>query len=257
MAKQVVVGPDLTLDWDKYRNIMHELHGQIGRGVLTLDHLQAIVEHRNPFEVAAVAQPKAEVVQSVRSVDELLADWVNFYRDVFGEEVDFSGLRVPERRKGFDRLIVVAKDMSPERVFQKCQEQFHCWKYTDRNLDEIVFDANGLERKYRRSDHETHAVWVRDRVESDDELKNRSADNLANAKIPGITLEARELYELKYFKETGKHLDRRNWTLCSGSQNLSGGVPGVDWCGVDDKMYVDWYRPAYSRGDLCSREQVS
>lgn len=51
MTKQmVVVSPDLTLDWDKYRHIMYELHGQIGRGVLTLDHLQAVVEHRNPFE---------------------------------------------------------------------------------------------------------------------------------------------------------------------------------------------------------------
>ena len=64
MAKQqVVVGPDLMLDWDKYRGIMHELHGQIGRGILTLDHLQLVVEHRNPFE--AVVAAKADIIVSI------------------------------------------------------------------------------------------------------------------------------------------------------------------------------------------------
>lgn len=256
MAKQAVVGPDLMLDWDKYCNIMHELHGQIGRGVLTLDHLQAVVEHRNPFEV--VASPKAGVVQVVRSVDEILAEWVSFYREVFGEEVDFSGLRVPERRDGFNRLIVVAKGMTPESVFQKCRALFKAWKYTiDRSLDEVVFDADdGVEQKYRQSDHKTYAVWVRDRVEADQELKNLSANQLKEYGILGITLEARELYELKYFKETGKHLDWKIVTLCAGSRRVDGRVPGVDW-GGRGRMRVYWYNPSNAYDDLRSREQVS
>lgn len=211
--------------------------------------------------VVAVTSDTAIVVPTISTaevVKAILADWGNFYRDVFGEEVDFSGLRVPERRDGFDRLIVVAKGMSPERVFQKCQEHFMCWKYTgQQGLDEVVFDVGGVDRKYRRSDHESHAIWVRDRAEVDQELKNRSANDLATAKIPGITLEARELYELKYFRETGKHLDIRNWTLCTGSRRVDGCVPSVYWYGISDKMSVYWYFPDGADGSLRSREAVS
>lgn len=265
MTKQsMVVGPGLTPDWlKKRRGIMGAIEDQLILGLerpgagLTLDQLQVVVEHRNPFETVVPLKP--EVIQAVRSVEELLADWVTFYREVFGEEVDFSGLKVPERRQGFDRLIVVARGMSPERVFQKCHEHFRCWKYTNQSLDEIVFDVGGVEQKYRRSDHETHAVWVHDRVEADQELKNRSANNLAAAAIPGITLEARELYELKYFKETGegKHLDIRSVTLCTGSRDVNGSVPRVHWCGYDDKVYVSWYSPSSAGDDLRSREAVS
>lgn len=254
MAKKiVVVGPDLMLDWDKYRNIMHELHGQIGRGVLTLDHLQAVVEHRNPFD--AVTSPKTEFVQAVRSMDELLADWVNFYRDVFGEEVDFSGLRVPERREGFDRLIVVAKGMSPERVFQKCREYFRCAER--QGLDEIVFDLGGVDRRYRRSDHETHAVWVRNLVKADQELNYQSANDLTARGIPGITLEARELYELKFFRETSNHLDARGTsTLCTGSRLYNRLVPSVHWSDSADRMIVLLHPPSFAEVFLRSREVV-
>lgn len=263
MTKQVVVGPGLTPDWLKKRKgVMEAIENQIilglerSRAGLTLDQLQLVVEHKNPFDAVAVAQPKSEVVQTVRSVDEVLADCFSFYQNVFEEEVDFSCLRVPERREGFDRLIVVAKGMSPERVFQKCQEHFRCWKYTD-NLDEIVFDAEGVERKYRRSDHETYALWVRNRIEADQELKNLSANQLKGCGIPGITLEARELYELKYFKETGKHLDLRNWTFCTGSRGVDGRVPSVSWYGDYDGMRVYWYYPDDAYGYLRSREAVS
>lgn len=206
---------------------------------------------------AVVAPPVSVVTASViRSVDEQFADWVNFYRDVFREEVDFSGLRVPEHRDGFDRLIVIAKKMSPERVFQKCRGNFRCWKYTYQSLDKIVFDVDSLERKYRRSDHESYAIWVRDREEADQELKSRSANDLAHARIPGITLEARELYELKYFKETRKHLDRHNWTLCAGSRGVRGRVPSVSWDGDDDRLRVEWDRPDVAGDRLRSREAV-
>ena len=207
------------------------------------------------LDVDAIVVP---TISTAEVVETIIIDWVNFYRDTFGEEVDLSDLQAPERRGGFDRLIVVAKGMTPERVFQKCFEHFWCWKYTgDQSLDEVMFDVGGVEKKYRRSDDETHAVWVRDRDEADQELKNRSANDLEAAKIPGITLEARELYELKYFKETGKHLDIRNWTLCTGSRGVDGDVPGVSWRGDRGRMGVDWCSPSGASGDLRSREAVS
>lgn len=214
--------------------------------------------HRGAVIVAPDVAIVVPTISTAEVVAAILVDWATFYRDIFGIEVDFSDLGVPKRRLGFDRLIVVAKGMGPERVFQKCQEHFQCRKYTgQQNLDDIVFDVGGLEKKYRRSDHETHAVWVRDRIEADQENKNRSANDLAMAKIPGITLEVREFYELKYFRETRKHLDIHNWTLCTGSRDVYGSVLGVSWHGHSDEMDVDWHHPDDANDDLRSREAVS
>ncbi len=229
---------------------------KLKNGGISPEELKRFAKRENPFEVVVV--PNVISTSAVPTIEELLADWANFYRDVFGEEADFSGLRVPQRCEGFDRLIIIAKGMTPERVFQKMQEFFTCWKYTgDRSLDEVVFDADGVEKKLRHSDRETHAVWVRNRVEADQELNNQSANQLKERGIPGITLEARELYELKYFKETGRHLDIRNWTLCAGSRGVDGDVPGVLWDDDDREVWVFWYDSSRAGDYLRSREQVS
>ena len=53
---RVVVSPDLMPDWlEKRRGIFYEIDGQLIRGVLTLDQMQLVVEHRNPFEVKVLS----------------------------------------------------------------------------------------------------------------------------------------------------------------------------------------------------------
>jgi hypothetical protein len=136
-----------------------------------------------------------------------------------------------------------------QMVYDKCKELFGAWKYTNNSLDQAV-PTNDRDTK---NGH--YAIWVRDRVEADEELKNKSANDLKEASTPGNTLLERLLLELKYFKETGKHLDIENWTLCSGSRDSDGCVPGVGWYG--DEMRVGWYYPGFRRGILRSREVVS
>ena len=58
MSDKLVVGPDQMPGWlEKRRKIMGELEGQLIRGLrkpekgFTLEQLQMVVEHRNPFEV--------------------------------------------------------------------------------------------------------------------------------------------------------------------------------------------------------------
>jgi hypothetical protein len=182
-------------------------------------------------------------------VSNLLASWQAFYRDLFGLEVDFSHLKVPAKKKGFDRLIVVAQGMTPQRLYDKCAELFPCWKWTDEDLDKIV-------QSERTAKDGAYAVWFRDGVEADEDLKNLSANDLEKRKIPGITLEERLLMELKYFKETGSHLDIENWTLCSGSRYSDGGVPGVGWGPVGRRLGVDWCHPGSSNPGLRSRRAV-
>ncbi len=77
-------------------------------------------------------------------------------------------------------------------------------------------------------------------MEADEELKNKSANMLAEAGIKGETLPERLLHELKYFTDTGKHLDVKNTTLCSGSRDPYGVVPLVDWLSVAGGMRMHW-----------------
>lgn len=182
----------------------------------------------------------------------LISDWQDFYQDLFGIKLDFPSLQIPEKQKGFDRLIIIAKGMTPQRLFDKCKELFPCWKWTDESLDEVVTYSD------RRAKDSPYAIWFRDQVEADEELKNLSANKLKKLKeqgIPGITLEERLIYELNYFKETGKHLDVENVTLCVGSRFSDGGMPSVRWDGGE--LRVGWCSPDSRADYLRSRRVVS
>lgn len=153
---------------------------------------------------------------------------------------DFSSLSIPKQRKGFDRLIVVARGLTIEQAFQQCQKHFPCWKYTDRDLDVAVTTND------RNPKNGPYAIWVRDRIEADQDLEQKH--------IP-ITLLEWLLLELKYFLETGQHLDIQNVTLCSGSRCADGFVPGVRW--DDDRLEVFWCNPVFALVGLRAREVVA
>jgi len=226
---------------DQYRMIdrrMREIKRQLDQG------------GGSPLDPNWVAGELQRVIDASGKVLTGLADWQGFYRDLFGLEVDLSGLVVPAKKKGFDRLIVVAQGMTPQRLYDKCAEFFPCWKWADEDLDRVV-------QSERTAKDGTYAVWFRDVVEADEDLKNLSANDLKTKGIPGITLEERLLYELKYFKETGGHLDIENITLCSGSRCSDGDVPEVGWVPVGRRLSVVWCHPVDSDPGRRSRRAVS
>ena len=168
------------------------------------------------------------------SLEELKKDWQSFYRDLFETDLDYSTLRIPDHQTGFDRLIVVAPEMGLDRLYHKCRELFFGWKYTDRELAEFV-------RSDRSAKSGAYAVWFRDTIAADEDLKNLSAEDNKEKNIAGITLEERLLYELKYFQETGGHLDPDTFTLCTGSQYLDGYIPTVRYRVTCVGMGIHWY----------------
>jgi len=184
----------------------------------------------------------AEIVQA-----KMVTDWQNLYYETFGVTVDFSNLSIPAKRKGFERLIIVAQGMTVQRIFEKCQEFFPCEPGNSDTtwVDRIISDRN--------SQNSPYAIWLRDRVEADKELKDLSVNQLKEKGIAGITLEERLLFELKYFKETGKHLDIQGGTLCSGSSSNDNMVPCVFW--YDGKLQVGW-EPYFTVSDYLSPRQV-
>jgi len=182
---------------------------------------------------------------------DLIADWEAFYHDVFGWNFNLSEIVIPEKKSGFDRLVIVVPSITPQfllnKCFNKCSELFTTWKYTDASLDEVITSD-------RSAKNGAYAIWFRDRVEADEEMRNISANQIKSQNIVAITLEERLLMELKFYKETGKHLDVSNITLCAGSRNDDGHVPSVYWFGV--KLRVSWYDPGYHFDNLRARVVV-
>jgi hypothetical protein len=178
----------------------------------------------------------------------LLEEWRTLYRELLN--IELGEVIVPARRPGFDRLIVVAKGVKMQQVYDACAKLFKCWKYTDKNLDEVITVND-------RTSEQSYAIWVRNEVEADKQFKNNSGNDLKATNHIGMTFLERLLFELKFFRETGKHLDIQNITLCSGSRGSGGGVPGVYWRSFDSTMRVDWYNPDDRYDNLRSREVVS
>jgi hypothetical protein len=190
---------------------------------------------------------KNETVRAIRpmtsSQSKDIIQWQVFYR------CDFSDINIPAQKEGFTRLVIVAQGMDLQRAFSKCKQMFPSGKYGGGSLDTAVPTND------RDSKNGSYAIWMRDRVEADEELSNKSANDLKQESIKGITLLERLLLELKYFGETGKHLDLKNWTLCSGSRYSDGSVPCVYW-GVG-KLEVDGDTVDFRDPRLRSREVVS
>ena len=106
----------------------------------------------------------------------------------------------------------------------------------------------------RKADQD-YAIWVRDRVEADEELKNKSADDLKASGTNCIILEERLMLEFFYYWKNKSHLDIQNVTLCAGSRYSDGGVPCVSWYG--DGLLVGWFGRAGANGYLRARQAVS
>ena len=92
-------------------------------------------------------------------------------------------------------------------------------------------------------------------MEADEKYKNLSANQIKGMNIKTETLAERLIHELKHFKETGKHLDIVNWTLCAGSRYSGEGVPYVRWFG--GTFGVGWVGSGDASDGLRSRQAVS
>lgn len=217
--------------------VLGDIFQKVASGVFSHLELERFAQRLNPFEI------KMEK-------DSQLISWCVLIKDLFGIKINTSSLKIPEPQPGFDRLIVVPKGITLNQIIVACRERFgdvYCC-YDD--LDRTVVQND-------RTNSQTYAIWVRERIEADEELKNLSANQLQKQNVPGITLMERLLQELKYFSETKKHLDLKNITLCAGSRYSDGSVPGVGWSVDGRGLAVDWYGPDGRYGGLRARAAVS
>jgi hypothetical protein len=180
-------------------------------------------------------------------VQAMVQDWQKFYKKVFNLDLDLSKVRIPEHQEGIDRLLIIT-NITLEELYAKCKELFPCWK-TDKDLDGIVTWNE------RDSKDGPYAIWIRDVQEADEELKNLSANDIKKKGITTETLAERFIHELKFYDETGKHLDIKSITLCMGSRYDDGFVPLIRW--YIDGLGVRRYPPANAYSSLRARQAVS
>lgn len=153
-----------------------------------------------------------EVFYTITTEDhpEVRDEWQKFYKNYFGWDVDFSHVIIsPKYNKGNWRLLFIPKDISLNFAFGICEKLFLCWK-----------DCDDLEKKVLGNDRDNdinYAIWVPDEeFEPDDE--SYMVEFCVNLRC--LTLLERIILEIKYFTETGRHLNNRGQGFCYGTKGL-------------------------------------
>ena len=221
-------------------NVLGMLAGlmlKIQNGVITPRQLGRFCKKQNPF--------KPEDYSA-----ELIFEWVSFYKRFFGREYDFSNVFILEKPNvGHWRLLIIA-DLTLRQLYAKCKERFDCkQQWINYDLDE------GVTWNERDAKNGAYAIWVKDEIEANEELKSLSAKAIKVKNITTETLAERLIHGFKFFDETGKHLDVQSWTLCTGSRFYDDNVPSVGWRG--GKMNVGKYDAGIALGNQHSRQVVS
>ena len=149
-------------------------------------------------------------------VSDLLNEWEEFYKNLFGLNVLLRRLVIPDTKQGFNRLIVVVPRLGPEELCRKCEDLFSVRRRIPGKLNKVISSE-------RTAENGAYAVWVRDVVEAVKadcyrEFENMSAEDLRRKNKIFITLEERILLELWELWRTRGHLDLISTTLCVGSR---------------------------------------
>lgn len=199
---------------------------------LTTGQIKSLIEEKNhPFWVAfneatkLLAPPNLDD-DTARQVE----FWSKFYKEYFGLNLDdLSELQVPNHVLGFDRLIVIARSVSINQVYEMGKKNFSSWEWCDGDIE------GQMQVSERGEVKETYAIWVRDGEEADKDLLGEPAENIKNPQDTETLLE-RLLHGFKYWSETQKtqkHLDHDTYTLCASSRYSDGDVPFVGRDGGD------------------------
>lgn len=149
--------------------------------------------------------------------------WQAFYRQHFNMSVNMSEVRIPIRpKKGKWRLIMIAQGLAMNsaikcyrNIIQAHNPDWNLWHRPDADFDSVV-------TQNVRTPAESYAIWVRDESEPDKEYMGKSATDADSNHIIGVTLLERLIHGMIYLLETKKHLDEKNWTLCTGSRVADG-----------------------------------
>ena len=214
--------------------MMKEFWRQVGDGSITKQMFVDFLQHKNPFAITDIRQ-----------------EWQEFYRKYFRMDVDFSDIQIHEDYADFVRRILIPKGLTLNQVIKAIHKHFNI-SFGGYDINKI--GNHGINESAVcniRSTKLNYDIYIRGLVEADEKFKDISANQLKERGVNCITLLERLIYELKYWDETGQHLDLHTLTICAGS-SLDGFVPNVGWCLAKDWLDVD----SYDLDDSCDSARV-
>jgi hypothetical protein len=180
------------------------------------------------FDVEAhLAKARADMMftDNVRGTAFQIEEWAQFYHEVFNLDVHFSTVKIPVRRSGFHRLIVVAQGLTLKHVIEVARKYFLVDLEDSGRYFSFDEETRGT---HDRLPTQTYAVWVHDQIDSDAKYDDVRQVALLRRGVKCSTLLEHLLYHLKYFTETGKFLDRNDrQTVCDGSRDADGCIVAV------------------------------
>ena len=160
-------------------------------------------------------------------------EWEKFYLDHCNIVVDFSEVTIPTKpSEGSWRLIFVSQGLTMNVILAVMRAKFKAWVYAE--------DLDGNVPTNTRTSVQSYAKWVRDGVEPDEEYLGKTTRDADMTGTIGMTLLERLVLGVKHFVETGKHLDIKGWTICTGSRYSDGSVPFVYWGPSTAEVKVNW-----------------
>lgn len=169
------------------------------------------------------------------------AYWKRIYHEHLGLEADFNAVVIsPKPTDGKRRPIFIPQGLKMNhaadcyrKVIVAHDSTWEFWKYAN-DLDAAVTINT-------RTSAQAYCVWVRDEVEPDTAYLGQSTRKADMDGKIGVTLLERLVHGLVHFVETKKHLDERGVTLCTGSRNAGGSVPGMYADFAHRRVDVVWY----------------
>ncbi len=206
------------------------------------------------------ANAGAPVWQVVPKIVEALPDidWLEPYK-IYGMKAEYKEAMKTLPKWSDPNLWVVPIIASPNRkkvitcnmvVAGMRKSGIKVWTYED-DLDTSVVHNDrdpGRDGSY--------LIGFRRTVEADEENKNLSANKLATQSHKGTTCLEREILGHGYYLATRQHLDVKNITLCPGSRDRHGDVPGVSFGRGYGEVNVYRYYPDGHCDFLRSRSAV-
>lgn len=177
--------------------------------------------------------------------------WARFYQKHFAIGLPWDNtLKIPKKPvEGNWGLVIISQGLTLNQVYGAMSKAFKCWTYND-NLNKAV-PINIRDTKT------AYAIWVREGLEPDEKYLGKSTNQADPGMNIGVTLLERMIMEIQSFDWTGKHLDVKGSTLCTGSRCSDGRVPCVGNASDDRGVMVHWYSSCNTDSIYGLREAVS
>lgn len=180
----------------------------------------------------------------------LLAKWEEFYKSIYGRKQDFSGMVIPDAEEIFSWITYIPGEMPTGEAYKGLEKLHSTWKWTNSPLDDVLDLSFGRDAR-----KDNYIVRYRPNAEADEDLKNFSANMVAERKINTSTLKERILLGGFLYWSEKIILDQKTITLCAGSRYSGGDVPHVRWHG--GRLHVHWCPPGSCYDPLRPRQAVS